>query len=220
MSNCSIWVEGISDRLYLKSYLYAYCKHLDVPEFIDSYHYSFFEYAGSNLAHFMFDDNVEDKHIRALSLSNNIFLTSDEDISKEAKHEALRAFKSDSFEYHTTGAIEIENTISSTILKRILIDILDLEVSRVSRMKIQSSDYRSKPIGDFIIDRKYSTRKLRAASGTLTSDYKAKFSNYVYNGIYEGSITWEDIKENPDAVRLTKAMYKFIKSINKPHSIS
>ncbi len=75
MANCSIWVEGITDRMHLRAYLKAYIRDNkeDKFEYIEDLHYSFFEYGGSNIAHFSFLEDEKDK-IKAHFLSNKIFL--------------------------------------------------------------------------------------------------------------------------------------------------
>lgn len=98
MSNCSIWVEGITDRIYLRSYLKAYeINKKNEPDYIkfkEDIHYSFFEYAGSNLSHYIFDnsdDFQEEKNkIKGQFLSNKIFLIADKD---EKKKQNIRNMK-------------------------------------------------------------------------------------------------------------------------------
>ncbi|MEZ4957990.1 MAG: AAA family ATPase, partial [Saprospiraceae bacterium] len=57
MANCSIWVEGVSDRRFIKAFLKAYEDYLiDQGEgsflfaFKEDIHFSFFEYSGSNVS--------------------------------------------------------------------------------------------------------------------------------------------------------------------------
>lgn len=63
LANCTIWIEGITDRLYFVQYLKKYLEELkttdeekwqDYSRFIDGYHYAFVEYQGSNLDHWDF----------------------------------------------------------------------------------------------------------------------------------------------------------------------
>lgn len=76
LANCTIWFEGITDRLYIIKYMEKYLDDLKQTEnknseqikedlkryselrrFMPNYHYSFVEYSGSNLSHWSFDDN-------------------------------------------------------------------------------------------------------------------------------------------------------------------
>ncbi len=62
LSNCIIWVEGISDRIYLKKYLELYQK---IPEekliFEEDKHFTILEYGGGNITHFNFDEKEKNK---------------------------------------------------------------------------------------------------------------------------------------------------------------
>ena len=64
LANCTIWIEGITDRLYFVQYLKKYLEELkttdedkwkDYLRFIDGYHYAFVDYQGSNLEHWDFE---------------------------------------------------------------------------------------------------------------------------------------------------------------------
>src|SRR5690606_16212310 len=93
---CSIWVEGVSDRNYIKAFLKAYIDDASnkaeiLKEDID---FAFFEYAGSNIDHYIFEPlsfEIEEdikKNINALALNNKIFLVADSD---NASGETLKA---------------------------------------------------------------------------------------------------------------------------------
>ena len=57
LSNCSIWVEGITDRVYIRKYVQCLiAESIPNASIKEDVHYSFLEYAGSNLAHYLFSD--------------------------------------------------------------------------------------------------------------------------------------------------------------------
>jgi len=56
LSNATIWVEGITDRWLLRALLEAYMKPDGRRAFVEDIHYSFVEYAGSNITHWSFLD--------------------------------------------------------------------------------------------------------------------------------------------------------------------
>jgi len=69
LANCTIWVEGITDRLYITKYMEKYLGELkesnselykQYRRFMPNYHYTFVEYAGSNLVHWSFSDEYAD----------------------------------------------------------------------------------------------------------------------------------------------------------------
>lgn len=70
IANCTIWVEGITDRLYIRIYLKKYLEKLinsndplsnRYSKFKEGIHYAFVEYQGSNLVHWDFNNSDEDQ---------------------------------------------------------------------------------------------------------------------------------------------------------------
>jgi hypothetical protein len=58
LTNATVWVEGISDRLYLREYLRKYLDGRPGPPPIrEDTHYSFLECGGANVAHIDFSDS-------------------------------------------------------------------------------------------------------------------------------------------------------------------
>jgi len=135
MANCSIWVEGISDRYYIKAFLKSYTDYLfkndnknfkSIKEDID---FAFFEYAGSNIDHYVFEEDIENedaelllKDIQALAISNRIFLLADSDAvtktnkSKFKRLKDLEKAKSENFVPKILWNLrEVENLLSNVI---------------------------------------------------------------------------------------------------------
>jgi len=219
LSNCTLWIEGVSDRRYIKAFLTAYMRDKDLPEFQEDLHFSFFEYAGSNLSHYLFSDEGDDEieKIKAHFLSNRIYLLADKDSGKDHKHKAFEKMNNDYFQYSHTGVIEVENLLSASILKLILKDLFDVNNS----FRFDESNYEEVGLGKFIseklkgkVDKVPALRKDKK-SETLTTFYKNKFSNYVLSKVKEGEITWTMIAENSSAKTITKNIYNFISMHNK-----
>ncbi|MBY7970824.1 ATP-binding protein [Vibrio fluvialis] len=95
LANCSIWVEGVTDKLYLRAYLEKYLSNLEdssvdavreratkLRQFKENLHYVFTEYQGSNITHWNFGSAVasDDSSTPAKKLNNKIFLLADKDI--------------------------------------------------------------------------------------------------------------------------------------------
>ncbi|TCB80573.1 ATP/GTP-binding protein [Acinetobacter sp. ANC 4173] len=93
LANCTIWVEGITDRLYITKYMEKYLSELKTSNeklykkyrrFMPNYHYTFVEYAGSNLVHWSFSDNyvdhLDDKGLSAKAVASEMLLIADGDI--------------------------------------------------------------------------------------------------------------------------------------------
>ncbi len=76
-SNGIIWIEGPSDRIYIKKWLELWCKKTKKKIFIENIHYSFSMYGGSILSHFT--SNEENEFINMLKINRNIFIVIDND---------------------------------------------------------------------------------------------------------------------------------------------
>jgi len=220
LSNCTLWVEGVSDRKYIKAFLIAYIKDNDLPEFQEDLHFSFFEYAGSNLSHYLFSDEGDDEieEIKAHFLSNRIYLLADKDSGKDNKHKTFEKMKNHYFRYSHTGVIEVENLLSVQILKSIFKDVLSIDNSIIENLNFDESSYKEVGLGKFISEKlkgKAPVLRKDEKSKTLKTYYKNKFSDYVLSKVKKGEITWDMIAENSWAKTITKNIYKFISDHNK-----
>lgn len=152
LANCSIWVEGISDRYYLKAFLNSYQRSLgkksrSLKEDID---YAFFEYAGSNIDHYFFHANSQSdseeliSDINSLALNNRIFLLADSDIAKKTSKKGLRLVqleeqRRDNFcPYIIWNIREVENLLTADLWNELLISICNKDLVKTDRELIQS----------------------------------------------------------------------------------
>lgn len=222
LANCGIWVEGITDRRYLRAYLSAYLQSDELKK--DGYsfvpqedvHYAFFEYAGSNLVHYLFEAEDNDPsewadQIRAQFLCNRIFLLADQDEGEEDKHKRHEASQSDSFQYYVTPGIEVENLISEAQLSQALPQLISKVTEKdVAKAKIHFLNYREKHIGAYLKETfgDLCPVALEAPSGTLSAYYKDKLASLVCP-----NVTWKNMSE--DARVLAKALYGFIYKHNQ-----
>jgi len=125
LANCSLWVEGASDRIHLQALLTAHAraKGLQLREDLD---FAFFEYGGSNFKHYAFSaDGRDAAKIRAQFVANRVFLLADRDDDPN-KYTTLQTAAGTSgpaghFEFATTGpAREIENLFSVKALRAMI----------------------------------------------------------------------------------------------------
>lgn len=106
LANCTIWVEGITDRLYITKYMEKYLAELEKSDseqykkyrrFMPNYHYTFVEYAGSNLTHWSFSDDyadhLDDKGLSAKAVASEMLLIADGDIKN--KPERVKALQTE-----------------------------------------------------------------------------------------------------------------------------
>ncbi|GAA0309929.1 AAA family ATPase [Psychrobacter aestuarii] len=132
LANCTIWVEGITDRLYFVQYLRKYLEELkttdeelwkDYSRFIDGYHYAFVEYQGSNLDHWDFEvdcpDDVNssfDKGLPALLTTSHALVIADADLRDKPRFTELQNQLNDNM--IVTQGKETENTLPTNLLKK------------------------------------------------------------------------------------------------------
>lgn len=137
LSNCSIWVEGITDKFYLRVYLNRFIKDLKIasesetssPEkqknnlkryhklrsLNENLHYVFVEYQGSNITHWNFFDSDDEKSTPAKKINKDILLIADKDIdSKGTRVDTLKSALNDNFQL--LDYKEIENYIPQKII--------------------------------------------------------------------------------------------------------
>lgn len=217
LSNCSIWVEGITDRMYIQGFLLAYFKSdKNIKRFNEDIDYSFFEYAGSNISHYLFGEEenlfeesiLKNEKIKAQFLSNRIFLVADKDKGKEKKHLELASKENEYFKYHVTDGREIENLISSVQLKN-YIKFLSSKFKDHSII-FNRSHFKSLYIGEYLenkLGKNKTPKSFKAESGTLSNFYKNKLAKIMSN-----NMKWDEMSSS--AQELTEELYKFIKASN------
>lgn len=128
LANCTIWVEGITDRLYITKYMEKYLSELKSSNeklykkyrrFMPNYHYTFVEYAGSNLVHWDFSDefteHLNDQGMNALLTTSSVLLIADGDIkSKGNRVEQLNQTLGEQF--LLLQCKETENTLPTNLI--------------------------------------------------------------------------------------------------------
>lgn len=238
MANCSIWVEGITDRKYMRTYLDAYKSSKEIKglrNFQEDIHFSFFEYAGSNLEHYIFgdtedipdEDDLDEQLIRGQFIANRVFLIADNDNGKFKKHRKWEGRSNgQNFVYYKTIGKEIENLISAEILAKVLKSgyIKEVKPEDVTDVSIKYEDYVSIGMGNYL-KRTFSLKQdVEADSGTLKQYYKMNLADYVQRFITEmlsneetRHQAWECLSE--EAKTLTKKIYNFIVTHNNGNKV-
>lgn len=142
LSNSSIWIEGITDRLYLKVFMKKYIgglpdgpKKKTIEGYLENYHYTFVEYQGGTLGHWNFDDE-EDESLCAIRLCAEAFLIADGDIrSKGNRHQKLSEQLDNRF--FVLKGKEIENLIPQEVLREAALKLF--ESKRMEKDDLDSS---------------------------------------------------------------------------------
>ena len=144
LANCTIWVEGITDRLYITKYMEKHLAELEKSgseqykkyrRFMPNYHYTFVEYSGSNLTHWSFSDDyadhLDDKGLSAKAVASEMLLIADGDIkNKPERVKALQTeFKKEN--YFILKCKETENTLPND-------SIINVAKSKFSRLRAET----------------------------------------------------------------------------------
>lgn len=246
MANCSIWVEGISDRNYIKAFLKSYCDSIKKPYLKEDIDFAFFEYAGSNIDHYIFEEKTEKEDeqiiledIKALAVSNRIFLLADSDATKLStkkgnRLKALEEAKSDNFVPKIIWNVrEVENLLTNDIWKEVLIDLCNKTLVKSHKdeiikkidealSEIDSLNFSKKYIGEFL-------ESLRIKMGKISSTYILNQSAYeiktdsafgtivnkreLSESVFNKNFSWEVLSKNKEIESLTTEIYNFI--VNK-----
>lgn len=225
LSNCTIWVEGITDRIYIRKFLEVYQNSLTKGQriFREDTHYSFVEYGGGNITHWSFlkasDSNVS--NIEVKRLCGKLFLVSDKDGAGLKKDGTPNRSKAKKYErhleleealgerYYCLKSKEIENTLSPHVLKAIVenYEAKNPNIANLKFNKFAYEHYKDAGIGAFIQNNVEGiNHKYEADSGTITD--KVNFAKKAVQNIS----SFDDLTD--DAKTLTIKIYDFIKSNN------
>lgn len=200
LSNCTIWVEGITDRLYIKAYLEKFISDLDreknkcgfneeqinqIKTFKEDYHYSFIEYQGDGITHWDFNVSVEEENdkIKAIKACAHPFLIADGD-AKE-KTEKMREDLGSEAWYLTKGK-EIENIVSSTVLKEWLPTLKSYnedDIAKLNTLDENAYSISGIGIGQYLDNLIGKAILSEGKSGTLKNYYKKKLSEFTFKFI-------------------------------------
>jgi hypothetical protein len=239
LANCTVWVEGITDRLYITKYMEKYLSKLKTSNeelykkyrrFMPNYHYTFVEYAGSNLVHWSFSDNyadhLEDKGLSAKAVASEMLLIADGDIHSKADRVAILKRELKSENYFILKCKETENTLPKD-------SIIRVAKSRFSRMKESTTQSYDIALIDQISDENYFDHTDDGIGKLLDTQIKKPKSTSsktaFADGTGVGTIKYKldfcreiikDFDENPDwqltskATELCERIFKHIEKCN------
>jgi predicted ATP-dependent endonuclease of OLD family len=161
-ANVVIWVEGPSDRIFLK-----HCLGLIAKEFQEGLHFQIVCYGGALRSHLTLDQKL-DSLINLLTLSRTTIMICDSDRSKESdqindsKKRLEKEFKQVSGMYWITAGREIENYIGDEVITKSYKQLLNDQ-----KIEIKLGQYEQ--LGPVI-------RKL-AAKGKKGEKWKTNYDN-------------------------------------------
>lgn len=240
LANCTIWVEGITDRLYITKYMEKYLSELKTSNekfykkyrrFMPNYHYTFVEYAGSNLVHWSFSDDysdhLDDKGLSAKAVASEMLLIADGDIQSKADRVAILKKELKSENYFILKCKETENTLPKD-------SIIRVAKSRFSRMKKSTTQSYDIALIDQISDKNYFDHADNGIGKLLDVQIKNPKSTSSKNAFADGDGVGtikskldfcreiiKDFDENPDwqltpkATELCERIFKHIEKCNR-----
>jgi hypothetical protein len=216
LSNCTIWVEGITDRKYISHFLNLYYEQANLQsnslrQFKEDLHYSFVEYGGSNITHWSFLDDGTASTIDVERLCGKLFLITDKDSAtnsaKVKRHETLKNRLGD--RYYCLETREVENILSSDVIAKV---VKEYEGEGAVLSHFANDSYKNEPLGSFIETTVLNGKKLRtgsyaAESGTITDKI-----GFCKKALHHMSL-FNDL--SPEAKALAESIYKFIEMNNR-----
>lgn len=216
LSNCTIWVEGITDRYYIRHFLDLYQKSLkDKDTYKEDIHYSFVEYSGNNITHWSFLDEDADEEgvfssINESKVCGTLFLITDKDSKKKEKRQQKLAEKLQE-RYYCLDCKEIENILSVQTLRKVIASYEKVDGTTLNfKNTFTERTYKNKSLGTFIdenLNNKNRQGSYASASGTVSD--KVGFCKRAIS--FTNSI--EDLSE--EAKRLCEKLYEFIAVNNR-----
>jgi hypothetical protein len=164
-SNFVIWVEGPSDRLYIRKWLELYD-----PELIEGAHYSVMFYGGVLLSHLTADDEEVDDFVNLLKINRNLALVIDSDRSSagddlnDTKMRVIGELEAIDAPVWVTEGYTIENYLPKPAIRDAIAHVYP---SRT--YSIPSGDYRS-PLGSTFQGSRAKPSKTSVARRIVTQD--------------------------------------------------
>lgn len=193
LANCTIWVEGITDRLYITKYMEKYLNDLETSNpdlyksyrrFMPNYHYTFVEYAGSNLTHWSFDDHYtfpnHNKGLSAKAVASEMLLIADGDITN--KKDRVKVLKNELKidNYFILKCKETENTLPKE-------SIIRVAKSRFSRMQSETKKSYDISLIDHITDEGYFDHQDYGIGKLIDDQIKKKTSKTQKTAFADGN---------------------------------
>jgi predicted ATP-dependent endonuclease of OLD family len=219
LSNCTIWVEGITDRIYLRKYL-ELIQQSEIKKFKEDTHYSFVEYGGNNITHWSFldSDDADHENINVERLCSKLMLITDNDGAgqdangkpqkkKEKKFARFQQLKEKLGErYFLLSVREIENLLTKETIQKVVAE--NEKNTALDFSKFDGEKYKQQPLGKYINDKVSGKQKDYASDSGSIKD-KVSFAKKAVAKMKSAN----DLSEEANA--LAKKVYDFIKEQNQ-----
>jgi energy-coupling factor transporter ATP-binding protein EcfA2 len=177
-TNCVLWVEGPSDRIYLKLWLRHHrADHL--PVLIEGSDFFFVYYGGKVLSHFAFAESGQDELVELIRICRYSAVVMDSDIDPSDQEEEVRQTKARirdealSDPNHRVAVFsmgrEIENDVDPQIFCKAIAKLLGIKEERLSGLKLSgTSRYPEEVVKHLNLDAKAAKRVTRKLKDKVT----------------------------------------------------
>ena len=181
-ANGIVWVEGVSDRVYVGRWLGLLCEEMEIEPPVEGTEFTFLEYGGKCLSHYDFGSldalSAKDKDlsllIPALRVSRNHFVVVDSDRGSKGsplRETKKRVIEEAQFHWLTDGR-EVENYLQPSVAR----EVLGFELGRWDSA-IRKKKYDKRAVADratlLMTEENWERFELRAMSQSCSKKYFA-----------------------------------------------
>ncbi len=211
--NCTIWVEGVTDRKVYSHLVSQYIKNENLP-YRENIHYAFSEYGGANIKHWSFIEDNTSINLDTFCGPHMLILDDDgvniHDATEKAKYRKKLQKKLQDRAIYTPGR-ELDNLYPEKHVKKKAKewgcaedDANKIIVSNYLKPDIKIGEYLEK-MG--VTNKICPTKKKGQSSGRLNAAYKEKLTEGIE------LLQWDDW--HPDVQKMIEKMVIFIKEMNE-----
>jgi AAA15 family ATPase/GTPase len=224
LSNCTLWVEGITDKLYIQKYLKCFIdsnptgKYRNIYKILEGISYSFVFTAGDNIIHYDFaegsevTDIAEKNTVKYICGKSMVIVDNDNGKNNQRKKQLEEEL---GIRFIVLPVVEIENLISPEVLVKTIKRFptwKNLDESKVP--DFQQEQYNDNNLGTFIDDyllknlrngkqKRFSYKPGKSAEPPFTLNCKSEFCQYAIE-----ETSYENMSES--AKKLTSKILDFI----------
>lgn len=161
LSNSSIWIEGITDMLYIRKYIESYLSNPKLKEkykscrsYVEGVHYSFIFSGGSNIIHYDFSDeeaiSALKERIVVKKLCGKAFVIVDSDGKKHDRRKK-QFFNDLGGRFYELPTIEIENLLPNEAIIGAIKSYPTLKEIKINEnLYLDEKDYKNIRLGSYI----------------------------------------------------------------------
>lgn len=191
LSNCTIWVEGITDKIYIQTFIKAFLDNVNLDsqyekckDFKEGINYSFALTGGDSIIHWDFSEDAEYKEhfdkIIVRQFCAKSFVIVDNDFGKNPERkERLQECMNDRF--HELKYPEIENLLGHSVIVKTVSEYSSAkkQIQGKTLPEITEDQLLSHKTGtiidNFLLNGDSKVKKFSAENGSLKSTDKYKF---------------------------------------------